>query len=281
MSDVDIPDTLSSAEMIARMSKDLRAMGRDLTKNQARLLVDRYYQVQHDRIRAAGQLRAAQEADEPTDLLKFFLKQTESLENQIKTSLDVYSANHPMGRWARGHKGVGPVIAAGLLSYINIERCATVGDLWAFAGLAPGVVWEKGHKIPWNAKLKTLCAFKLGESFVKVCNQPDAFYGKFYAEWKLKYQQRNEEGGFKELAAATLEKRKFGEDTVALSKYKEGKLQDARIHAMARRQAVKLFLSHFHETWRAHEGLPAPPPYAFAILGHGHYIPPPQPVKKV
>ena len=280
---VEVLNPRTQGEMIARMTRDLRNMGKDLTKNQARLLVDRYYQVQRDRIRAAGQLRAAKEANEPTDLLQFFLDQTEALENQIKTSLDVYSSNHPIGAWMRGHKGVGPVIAAGLLSYITIERCTTVGDLWAFAGLAPGKVWEKGHKIPWNAKLKTLTAFKLGESFVKVSNQDDAFYGKFYKEAKSRYVAKNEAGGFKDAAASALERRKFGDDTTAKKKYLEGKLPDAHIHAMARRAAVKLFLSHLHELWRKFEGLPAPPPYAFVMDNragpHGHYIAPPAPVK--
>ena len=159
----DLTETFTQAEVISRMSRDIRAMGRDLSKNQARLMVDRFYQVQHDRIRAAGQIRAAQEAGEPTELLVFFQGQVETVENQVKGALDEYSGHHPMGRWMRGHKGVGPVIAAGLLSHISIERCETVGDLWAFAGLAPGKTWEKGQKIPWNASLKTLCAFKLGE----------------------------------------------------------------------------------------------------------------------
>jgi hypothetical protein len=277
----DLTETFTQAEVISRMSRDIRAMGRDLSKNQARLLVDRFYQVQHDRIRAAGQIRAAQEAGEPTELLVFLQGQVETVENQVKGALDAYSGHHPMGRWMRGHKGVGPVIAAGLLSHISIERCETVGDLWAFAGLAPGKTWEKGQKIPWNASLKTLCAFKLGESFVKVCNQPDAFYGRFYAEWKERYREKNEAGGFATTAADTLGKRTFRDDTTAAARYKLGKLPDARIHAMARRQAVKLFLSHLHETWRKHEGLPAPPPYVFAMLGHGHYIPPPAPVKDI
>lgn len=52
-------------------------------------------------------------------------------------------------------------------------------------------------------------------------------------------------------------------------------LPPAQIDARARRYAVKLFLAHLHEVWFEKEfGTKPPMPYAIAILGHAHIIPP-------
>jgi len=53
-------------------------------------------------------------------------------------------------------------------------------------------------------------------------------------------------------------------------------LPPAHCHNRAFRHMIKLFLSHFWQTWREAEGLPAPPPYVFGILKHpdGHLISP-------
>lgn len=266
-----LPATMATS--LDKLTKDLKGASKKLDQNQARLLVDRYYQVQRDRIRAEQQAKVAEEGDEPNELLLFFAAQATMLENQLKVVLDLYSLSHPVGIWARGQMGVGPVIAAGLLAHIDIHKAPTAGHIWSFAGLEPTSKWNKGEKRPWNADLKVLCAFKLGESFVKVSGRENAFYGQLYKQQKQKYREKNEAGGFADLAASTLLDKKFGEDTVAIGKYREGKLPDARIHAMARRWAVKIFLAHLQEVWYEHEfGVKPPLPYPIAIQGHAHKI---------
>ena len=53
-------------------------------------------------------------------------------------------------------------------------------------------------------------------------------------------------------------------------------LPPAHINARVIRKMMKVFLSHMHEVWYRLEFGEAPPkPYAFSILGHAHYIPPP------
>lgn len=262
---------------VHKMEKDLKAVGAGLSQQSARLLVDRYYQTQKDRIRAEHQARMAVEAGEPSELLDFFAAQALVLENQIKSALDKYSAGHPVGAWMRKQKGIGPVIAAGLLAHIDMTKAPTVGHIWSFAGLDPNAVWAKGERRPWNTDLKTLTAFKLGEGFVKTCNYDDAFYGKIYKAQKEFYIKKNEEGGFAQAAARALSLKKYGADTVARKFYEDGKLPPAHIHAMARRYAVKIFLSHLHEVWHWHEFGTAPPvPFVIEHLGHIHRVDPPQ-----
>ena len=133
-------------------------------------------------------------------------------------------------------------------------------------------------KRPWNARLKSLCCFKLGESFVKFSNHPRDIYGKLYQQRKAQEQARNDAGAFADQAAAKLAKFRIGRDTEAYKWYSAGKLPPAHIHRRAVRYAVKIFLSHYHaEAYRRHFGEEPPKPFAVAILGHGHMIERPNP----
>ena len=128
-----------SPDSLNQLQKDLRRAAATLSPNEARFLVDAYYQMQSDRIRTAGQVRSM--ADEPHMLLDWLVGNSIKLESQIKSALDVYSESNELGRWARSIVGIGPVIAAGLLAHIDIEKAPTAGHIWRFAGLDPTVKW--------------------------------------------------------------------------------------------------------------------------------------------
>ena len=293
---------------VKRMARDLANSAALLSRDEARFLVDAYYQMQKSRIRAGNQLRSLKDK-EPAAVLTWFSEQNEVLEQQVKRALDKYSGASRHGEWARSITGIGPVLAAGLLAHIHIgywcakchgldeqdcadrqkrkpdlwpahdfervESCPTVGHIWRFAGLDPTVEWKTGQKRPWNASLKTLC-WKIGESFVKVSGREGDVYGKHYLARKELETGRNEAGAFSEKAKATLERFRIAKDTEAYRHYITGKLPPGHIHARAKRYAVKLFLSHYHHMgWRLEMGREPPYPYPLAILGHAHYIPPP------
>jgi hypothetical protein len=266
---------MSEADTVERLSRELASSAKKLSSGEARFLVDSYYQMQENRIRDNHQLRTLEERGEPSSVLGWLAKQSEVLEGQIKRALERYADSQPLGQWAMSNLGIGPVITAGLLAHIDITKAPTVGHIWAFAGLDPTKTWEKGQKRPWNATLKTLC-WKIGESFVKVCNNPEAYYGQVYRRRKEFEQKQNDAGAYKEQAERTLQKRNYGKDTKAREFYLAGKLPPAHIHARAKRYAVKLFLSHFHDqAYRLHYGTEPPLPYAIAHGGHAHYLPPP------
>lgn len=277
MSDIPTSDP-SLLTPIQKLTKDLREAARTLGPAEARFLVDAYYKIQEDRIRSAHQVRTLSEvtddkAPEPHDTIAWLFTQEQTLENQIRRALDAYSGAQPAGVWARSNIGIGPVIAAGLLAHIDITRAPTVGHIWRFAGLDPSVSWDKGMKRPWNAALKRLC-WLIGESFVKVSNNPSDTYGKLYHQRKERETQRNEAGAYAEQAAASLAAKRFGDDTQAKQHYLAGRLPPARIHLRAQRYAVKIFLSHFHEVlYFATYGERPPKPYVLDHLGgHAHKI---------
>lgn len=256
--------------------RDLKQAALVLSNQEARYLVDYYYICQEDRKRANLQRRALDENEEPNILLVWVADNMRRLETRIKAALEVYTNQSLVGQWSMSQVGIGPIIAAGLLAHVSLDTTPSCSALWAFAGLDPSVQWEKGQKRPWNASLKVLC-WKIGDSFVKTCNHPASFYGPVYKKAKEWYSEQNDKGMYAHRAAEILQAKNFHQDTVARQYYESGTLPPAHVHAMAKRKAVKLFLSHWWEVaYEAHHGTrPLNRPYVFDVLGHKDYIPPP------
>ncbi len=136
-----------SLDPVQKLTKDLTTAARTLEDDEARFLVDYYYIAQEDRKRAGNQALALNNNAEPNSVLNWLHKQSETLENQIRRALDSYTQAHSMGSWMREIYGIGPVISAGLLANIDIERAPTAGHIWRFAGLDPTVVWKKTEDV--------------------------------------------------------------------------------------------------------------------------------------
>jgi hypothetical protein len=266
-------DRAPDLEPVQRLSRDLAQAARLLSDDEARYLVDAYYMMQEDRKRAHNQVRALAEGVEPSAVMAWLATQSETLENQIRRALDQYTQAHLMGVWMREIHGIGPVLSAGLLAHIDIEKAPTVGHIWRFAGLDPTSEWKKGERRPWNAQLKVLC-WKVGQSFMKNAGAEACHYGHVYRERKAYEIDRNAAGGNAAAAAAWLPR--VGKATEAYKHYAAGRLPPSQIDARARRYAVKLFLAHLHGVWfERHHGKPAPLPYPIAKLpGHTHLIEP-------
>jgi len=264
-------------EAFTKLSKDLINAAATLGNREARFLVDNYYLLQDNRIRAGLQIHHM--PDEPHGVLEWMEENAKAMELQIKSALHKYARGHHMGQWALNIIGIGPVLAAGFLSHIDLSTTDkngrsidTASQVWSFCGLNPNAVWKKGQKRPWNATLKVIC-WKAGESFVKVSGNPKSQYGKLYAERKEKEILGNEQGAFAELAAQRV--KTVGKSTEAYKAYSQGKLPPAHLHARAKRYAVKLFLAHyFEEAYRHLHGKEPPAPYPIAHLGHAHIIKP-------
>lgn len=259
-------------EPVKRLTRDMATAAAKLTDTEARYLVDAYYMMQDDRKRSSNQVRALGEDAEPNSVLQWLADQSTTLEAQIKRALDKYTQHHLMGSWMREVHGIGPVLSAGLLAHIDIEKAPTVGHIWRFAGLDPTVTWEKKTKRPWNAQLKTLC-WKIGDSFVKFSGADECFYGHVYLQRKRYEIDRNEAMG--NVGTAQARASTVGKTTEAYKSYSIGKLPPGHIDMRARRYAVKLFLSHMHGEWyRRHFGKEPPLPYPIGVLGHAHMIQP-------
>ena len=237
-----------------------------------------------------------------------------TVESNIQKMLGLWAKQWTVGRWLQAQCGIGPVISAGLLAELDIRVARTVGQFWSFAGLNPDKTWDKGAKRPWNARLKTLAAFKLGECFVKTVNSPNSYYGKLYRERKTSETAQNLQGKFSQQAQNELDRKKFdkqtdaylwlsgcltqaaaeqvlGRNVVGAARSLAGApgsgiqmLPPAHTHARARRYAVKIFLSHLHNVmWRDYFGTEPLKPFILQdpavgetpTHNHRHYLPPP------
>lgn len=262
-------------EALNKLKRDIKNAGTTLSKEEARYLVDLYYQMQEYRKASDNQVRQLQKEDnkEPHETLAFFANNFRTLERNIKSVLQVYAESKPIGQWMLSICGIGPVISAGLMANIDITKVQTAGQIQAFAGLDPTREWHKGEKRPYNARLKTLC-WKIGQCFIKVQNNEEDVYGKIFAIRKAYEIERNEKGELADQAKAKLEKYNIGKNTDAYKWYSQGKLPPAHINQRASRYAVKIFLSHLFSVWYEMEHKEKPPkPYAIAILNHAHEIP--------
>lgn len=305
---------IPSLQPIIKLNRDLMtAMMREfpggVTNNEARFLIDTYYTIQKARIRNSNQAKALDRdamksgnAPEPHSALDRFASDFGLHEENVKKILGWYVETHPMAWFFEATIGIGPVLAAGLLAHIDITKCPTVGHIWRFAGLDPTVSWEKGQRRPWNTQLKTIC-WKIGDSFVKLSGRGDAYYSKIYRDRKAEEWRRNIAGELQDEAARSMQLKKYGKSTDQYAWYTGGcdpakvaamleegdaptaakckgegipMLSPGHIDARARRYAVKLFLSHLWECWYRLESGDPPKPFAISVLGHAHYLPPPQ-----
>jgi len=160
--------------------------------------------------------------------------------------------------WMEEVRGVGPALAAILISEIDIHKATYPSSLWRYAGLdvAPdgeGRSRRKNHlitrpyitkegeeaeklSITFNPFLKTKLLGVLGSSFLRMGGNP---YATIYGNYKHR-----------------------------LENHVEHKLKTkGHRHAMATRYMVKMFLVDLYREWRALEGLIVHAPYSEGKLG--------------
>lgn len=261
--------------VVKRLTKEQKIIAASLPQQEAGLLVAAYYTAQEERIRSAARLRRALGDATPSLVLDFYNAQAATLEEYAKAALDVYSYNHPVGSWMRSHYGIGPVLAAAHLAYIDIEKAPYAGHIWSYAGLTPSGVRRRGEKSNYNPAYKRIC-WLTGECFVKVSGNPNAFYGGLYKQFRALEDRQNANGAYAERAAKELASRKVDPTTEAWKAFNAGLLPKAMLHARAKLRTVKIFLSHVHhQLYVQRYGVAPPMPHAIGILGHYDYIAPP------
>lgn len=202
-------------------------------------------------------------------------------------------AGHPVWEnWLAGVKGIGPCLAGGLLSWINIARSTHCSQLWKYSGLGTTVEHyecpECGTKTDPKPMSELVAA---GETRIVCpdCRVPLNVVG--HADRRVKGQQTGYNPRVKTLAW------KIGESFVKQSPEKSGyrKLYeqfraqvdrqpcrkvhkdekgkvipcfDAHKFAKAKRMTVKVFMAHYYLVARTIEGLPVTKPYSFGVLAH-------------
>ena len=138
--------TLEGLALISKVVKDSTAV---MTRDQARVIIDSYYQVQKIRIAFQNQTRAVIQGydDENVESLAvtWILRYCENLENQIKKLISGYAESVPVCKWAMATKGIGPIFAVSLWCYIDMDICKHANQFLSYAGL-------NDNNTPWLGK---------------------------------------------------------------------------------------------------------------------------------
>ena len=249
------------------------------TEQEVRLIVDTYYQLQKVRVATGNQESAiARGVDAPSHESPVIAQTKaglEAVEKEIVKYLDYWRESQPTYPWMRRVYGIGPVLSAGLMAYVDLRKANHPSAIWKYAGLVPFARRERGKKSEWNAQLKLLC-YKIGDCFVKFSGRSECFGGSLYRKKKAFYVSKNEAGGFAETCKREIDSGRFSKGTDAYRSYLAGRLPDGRVDLMARRYAVKLFLSAYWQVGRQALGLPTHNPWVEEHGGHADIIRPEQ-----
>jgi len=226
-------------------------------KAKIRNLVEIYYDVQDVRIRSFNRLRqVGKVVGVHPELLK-------KLEQEIRDYIKAAIKGLPIyEKYLKFIKGIGPILAGGLISYFDPYKAEHASSFWRYAGLhvenGKAPKRKHGKKLGYNPKAKVLC-WKIGDSFIK---QRTPFYREIYDKAK---ERENEKLNY------PLENPKncpFYKECKRKLKKAKAPACALHIHYRAMRKMVKRFLADFWAAWRSLEGLPVSEPYPIAILGH-------------
>src|SRR3990170_4002125 len=214
-----------------------------------RALIDlRDRTLQKSRVAFGNRLSAVERgADEmgqgSQDLLTRWHDRFQYLETELDKDIESLVEDVDIIRYAVAVKGIGPILAAKVISMIDIHEADTVSALWRYAGYAvidgqrerP----TKGETLHYNARLKSAC-YLVASSFLKSSSP----YRSVYDEAREYYEANRPD-------------------------WTKG-----HQHNAAMRKMVKVWLSHLWEVWRKLEGLPIRYPYIIGKDGHSRYLSP-------
>lgn len=247
-----------------------------------RKLVKSLYDMQDMRIRTSGRLQKKADGTDMKDNgteaqfindaifvnvdLNDSLKETEA--EYAKKLKSIIERTAEWNLFLKDVKGCGPMMAAVLITEIDIRKASTVSKIWQYAGMNPDKVRGKkvlkdgtiivtndlirgdrltaGYLAPFNIHLKTKLLGVLATCFIKSKSE----YTQFYYNDKTRKSNSNKE-------------------------YKEGKPwkdeSKAHIDSAARRYMVKAFLKDYYANVRTMYGLEVRESYEQEYLGRIHH----------
>ena len=215
-----------------------------ITDTPLRALVDLRNMLQLNRIAFGNRLSAIERGTDSGEasksIIERWVERFQGLEDEADDDIADLVDDMPIVDEMIKVKGIGKLLAAKLISMIDIKEADTVSALWRYCGYAV-IDGErerptKGEKLHYNARLKTTC-YLVGTSFLRSASP----YRSIYEDARVYYDANRP-------------------DWTKLHK-----------HNAAMRKMIKVYLSHLWVVWRELEGLPVTALYVEEKLGHTHY----------
>ncbi len=173
------------------------------------------------------------------DIIERWLTRFQDLENELDHDIKDYTAGIEIIDRMIEIRGVGQILAAKVVSMIDIRKADSVLALWRYAGYAviDGARERptKGEKLHYNARLKSYC-YLIGSSFLKTASP----YRRVYDDARVYYEANRPD-------------------------WTKG-----HQHNAAMRKMIKVWLAHLWLIWRQMEGLETKPLYVHERLNHTH-----------
>jgi len=255
----------------------------DKERNGLRTLIRSYYSIQNLRMSSANQLELKKDGTsqnksiksksrsfDANETLMEVYKNTKDSESKLAKAIQrCVEQTEEWNLFLKNIKGCGPILAAVLITEIDIRKANTVSSIWQYAGMNPaknvkgrkyidgkiiitddnikGDKPTKGYLIPYNKELKKAILGKLGPSFIKT-NSP---YRKFYDDYKVRLENS---------------------DAIATSVNKPWK-DTTKMHrnAAANRHMCQQFLIDYYRAVHTIYGLEVRVPYSEEYLGKMHH----------
>lgn len=256
-----------------RLKRDIERL-KKLKNRELRILVETFYDMQKLRIAMSNRIYAY----DKVGLLEYIdpepaLGKLKEAEKELEQEIISVVTNHPLwGAWFKAVKGIGPIMAAGIIAWRDdINKADTISAFWKYHGLAPSQSKRrKGEKLDYNPKAKTHI-WKVGMQLLKAKGR----YSDIYYAAKAKYEKREDiREKHENIVEYVTRKDKRAAKYEAEGGMKSYKLH---IHYMALRKMCKQFLADTWIMWRRVEGLPITEPYIFSEsakqkgIAHEHY----------
>jgi hypothetical protein len=194
---------------ILKISKDLKTTIKNIdhiSRAEIRTLVSLFYQVQEIRIATREQLRSIEQnrsnkdsknKDANVAILDYIVTNFVVLEKNINKILEMVVETRPEGRWLTQIKGIGAVLAAGLIGYLDITDKQYSSQFISYAGLndnnRPWLGREKSKKIVNDivGDAKTITDEMVEQIAIKSGWSYGYLAGKAYDEKKKKWNKES------------------------------------------------------------------------------------------
>lgn len=134
---------------VRRVPKDIRYSAVDMSKLEAQYLYKDYMSWRKLNQTSTHYRNILGKKGDHSDCINFITADIQRLRKNIVDMLDIWAENYITGRWVKSIPGLGPVVAGGLLSVVDIKRAPTSSSLCQFAGFGD----KKRCTIPAGQKL--------------------------------------------------------------------------------------------------------------------------------
>lgn len=161
----------------------------NISREEMKMLVDLYYQLQDNRKRSREQIRSIEQGRDGgkssnASVMNWVLLNQSIIEKQIPPIMKEVCENDEVGRWLLQIKGIGPVLAAGLLAYFNVEGKQYSNCFISYAGL-------NDHNRPWLGKEKSKQIIDEIMGDRKKVTEDDLAKIAAKTQWSIEYLQKS------------------------------------------------------------------------------------------